>query len=146
VNGTEPAGIETAGTGTTAPGTTGLQGNGPRWWRSAPAAALLNLTGLGLGYLYLGYRWRVLAATVLAGAALDAWRLARTGPREPSPDRADRIRPVAVALAAVVAVVGAYLGYGAAGRSVYADALSAQARAGCPAAIAGSTPSPGPSS
>ena len=37
--------------------------------RSAWAAALLNLTGLGLGYAYVRRGWRVLAA-VLGSAAL----------------------------------------------------------------------------
>jgi hypothetical protein len=160
------------GTEPTVVGTTVFPRNdppGPQRWRSAPAAALLNLTGLGLGYLYLGHRWRavvtaavtvvlvvvafatdaastpllwrVLTAAVLAGAGVDGWRLARTGWRGPEappvPDRAGRIRPVAVALAAVVAVVAAYLGYGAVGRDVYADALSAQARGDCPTATRG---------
>ena len=89
-----------------------MQGNdppGPRLWRSAPAAALLNLTGLGLGYLYLGHRrravvaaavtvvlvvvafatdaastpllWQALAPAVLVGMAVDGGRLAHRGVR-----------------------------------------------------------------
>ena len=44
-------GPERTGTWTTAEQWSGPPG--PRPWRSATAAALLNLTGLGLGYLYL---------------------------------------------------------------------------------------------
>ena len=159
MTGTEPTGI----------GATGVQGNdppGPWLWRSAPAAALLNLTGLGLGYLYLGHRrravvaaavtvvlvvvafatdaastpllWQALAPAVLVGMAVDGGRLAhRESGAVLVPDRATRSRPVAVALAAVVAVFGAYLGYGAAGRSVHSDARAAQAGGDCPAAVRG---------
>ena len=162
MTGTEPTGIE-------ATGVQGADPPGPQRWRSAPAAALLNLTGLGLGYLYLGYRWRAvvaagvtvvlvvvafatdaastpllwqaLAPVVLVGMGVDGWRLAHADRRRsgavPVPDRAARGRPVAIALAAVVAVVAAYLGYGAAGRSVHADARAAQARGDCPAAVRG---------
>ena len=139
----------------------------PRRWRSAPAAAL-NLTGLGLGYLYLGRRWhaavaaavtvvlvvvafltdaastpllwQALAVVGLGAQAADGWRLAHPGRREvvlEVPDRAGRARPVAVAVVVVTAIVAAYLGYGAAGRSVHADARAAQARGDCPAAVRG---------
>ena len=159
MTGTEPTGTEA----------TGVQGDDPpdpQRWRSAPAAALLNLTGLGLGYLYLGHRrravvaaavtivlvvvafatdaastpllWQALAPAVLAGMAVDGWRLGhRESGAVPVPDRAVRSRPVAIALAAVVAVVAAYLGYGAAGRSVQAEARAAQARGDCPGAVRG---------
>jgi hypothetical protein len=84
--------------------------------------------------------WQALAVVVLAAEAVDGWRLARPGHREvvvAVPDRAGRARPVAVALVAVTAVVAAYVGYGAAGRRVHADARAAQARGDCPAAIGG---------
>ena len=74
--------------------TTAAQGSGPpgpRPWRSAPAAVLLNLTGLGLGYLYLGRRWRrprsaaVTAVLVVVAFATDAAKLLRCcGRRRPS--------------------------------------------------------------
>ena len=138
----------------------------PGRWRSAPAAALLNLTGLGLGYLYLRrwrragaavaltvvlvalafatdaaslpVLWQALAVVVLAAQAVDGWRLARpVGVTVEVPDRTTRVGAVAAAVAAVVAVVAAYVGYGVAGRSVHADAVAAQARGDCPAAMRG---------
>lgn len=138
----------------------------PGRWRSAPAAALLNLTGLGLGYLYLRRWWRAgvavaltvvlvalafatdgasvpllwqaLAVVVLAAQAVDGWRLARPGSAAVAlPDRTARAGAVAAAVAAVVAVVAAYIGYGIAGRAVHADARAAQARGDCPAAVRG---------
>ena len=37
----------------------------PWLWASPPAAATLNLTGIGLGYLYLGRRWHAAAAAAV---------------------------------------------------------------------------------
>jgi tetratricopeptide (TPR) repeat protein len=125
--------------------------------RSALAAALLNLTGLGLGYLYLRrwlrataaivilalmvvvafandaagtpWLWRILAALWVAATALDAWTLARrlTGPDT----RVQWLRPVAVGFVAVLAVVAGHIGYAEAARATYATGLAAQARADC---------------
>jgi Tetratricopeptide repeat len=128
--------------------------------RSAVAAALLNLTGFGLGYAYLRcwfraiacpvvavllvvvaftndaastpWLWRILAALWVAATAVDAWWVARTGPRPQT--RRQRLQPVAVGVVAVLAVVGGHLGYGAAGRATYAAGLEAQGRADCIAA------------
>lgn len=128
--------------------------------RSPVAAALLNLTGLGLGYAYL-QRWRraaihVAGSTVLVGAAFatdaaslpwlwralavawlgwmafDAWWLARHQPRLQG---AQQLVPSAVGVVLVAAIVGGYLLYGAAGRSVYAEGTAAQARADCATAM-----------
>ena len=127
--------------------------------RSALAAVLLNLTGFGLGYLYLRrwlraaacivialllvvvaftndaasspWLWRVLAALWVATTAFDAWWVARCVPRPATWGR--QLRPVAVGLVAVLAVVAGYVGYGTAGRSVYAAGVEAQGRADCAA-------------
>lgn len=131
------------------------------------AAALLNLTGVALGYAYLQrplraalhlagtaglvaaafatdaaalpWLWQGIAAIWLGWMAVDAARLARrdtvwltaaVGPR-PVP----RL-PVLVGAVAVAAVVAGHVGYGAAGRAVYADGLAAQSGGDCAAATA----------
>lgn len=132
--------------------------------RSAPAAALLNLTGVGLGYAYLGRWWRaalhllvtaglVVIAFVTGAAALpwlwtvvalgwlgwmavDGWRIAR-GWFGPPVGRAGHVRPVAVAVLAVGAVVAGCVLYGAAGRATHAEAVQARDRGDCVAAAAG---------
>ncbi|MEU4449200.1 hypothetical protein AB0K14_10315 [Actinosynnema sp. NPDC050801] len=124
--------------------------------RSTAAAVLLNLTGVGAGYFYLRRRWqawtaavlavvlvvvafatnaaanpwlwRILAAVWLVILVLDARRIAVQHP--PVANR----RPVVIGAIAVVAVVGAYIGYGALGRGAYDDGLAAQGRGDCAAA------------
>jgi tetratricopeptide (TPR) repeat protein len=124
---------------------------------SAAAAALLNLTGLGLGYLYLRrwlratacivivalmvwvafandasgspWLWRILAATWAVATAADAWGVARGLPRPAT--RVQWLRPVALGLVAVLAIVGAHIGYAGAARATYAAGLEAQGRADC---------------
>ncbi|NUT49903.1 MAG: hypothetical protein HOV94_21725, partial [Saccharothrix sp.] len=124
--------------------------------RSTAAAVLLNLTGVGAGYFYLRRRWQAWTATALAvvlvvvafatnAAAnpwlwrtlavvwlailvLDARRIAVKHP--PVANR----RPVVIGVIAVVAVVGAYIGYGLLGRTAYDDGLAAQSRGDCAAA------------
>jgi tetratricopeptide (TPR) repeat protein len=121
--------------------------------KSTAAAVLLNLTGVGAGYFYLHRRWQAWTATVLAVAfvvvafatnaaanpwlwrilavvwlavlVLDARRIAVKHP--PIANR----RPVVAGLVAVIAVVGAYIGYGVLGRAAYDDGLAAQSRGEC---------------
>ncbi len=128
--------------------------------RSALAAVLLNLTGVGLGYAYLRrplratacavitvlmvvvaftndaastpWLWRILAAAWVAGTAFDAWWLARFVPRPRT--RLQRLRPVAVGLVAVAAVVAGHIGYAEGARATFAAGLEAQGRADCGAA------------
>jgi tetratricopeptide (TPR) repeat protein len=130
-----------------------------RAW-SAVAAVLLNLTGLGLGYLYLRcwlratacivivvlmavvafandasgspWLWRILAATWAVATALDAWGVAASRPRLLT--RAQWLRPVALGVVAVLAVAGVHIGYAGAARATYAAGLEAQGRADCAAA------------
>lgn len=124
--------------------------------RSAWAAALANLTGLGLGYAYLRrplrvvaavvgtlvllviafvtdapnapWLWRAVAAVWLGGQAVDGARIARSGPRPP---RGAALLPIWGAGAAVTVLVAGYLGYGAAERTTFATAVAAQARGDC---------------
>ncbi|MFJ6673283.1 hypothetical protein ACIQMJ_19405 [Actinosynnema sp. NPDC091369] len=124
--------------------------------RSTAAAVLLNLTGSGAGYFYLRRRrqawtaavltvvlvviafatnaaanpwlWGILAAVWLVTLVLDAWRIAVKHP--PVANR----RPAVIGAIAVVAVVGAYVGYGVLGRAAYDDGLAAQGRGDCTAA------------
>lgn len=121
--------------------------------KSTAAAVLLNLTGVGAGYFYLRRRWQAWTATVLTVAlvvvafitnaaanpwlwrilaavwlvilVLDARRIAVKHP--PIANR----RPVVIGAIAVVAVVGAYIGYGVLGRGTYDDGLAAQGRGDC---------------
>jgi tetratricopeptide (TPR) repeat protein len=157
--GSEPVG-SLAGEGRTAGAPPVGQPTSEEIGRSALAAALLNLTGLGLGYLYLRrwlrataaivilalmvvvafandaagtpWLWRILAALWAAATALDAWTLAR---RLAGPDtRVQWLRPVVVGFVAVLAVVAGHVGYAEAARATYAAGLAAQARADCTAA------------
>lgn len=132
--------------------------------RSPVAAALLNLTGLGLGYSYLGRWWRqalhlvitaglVVIAFATGAAALpwlwvaaavgwlgwmavDAWRLARDLHPRPG-SAAGRAVPIAVAVVLVGALVTGYVLYGAAGGRAYADAAAARDRGDCATAVDG---------
>jgi tetratricopeptide (TPR) repeat protein len=125
--------------------------------RSAVAAALLNLTGIGLGYLYLRrwlrgtacavifvlmvvvafandaasepWFWRVLAAVWIAATAFDAWWVARASPRPQTRDQ--WLRPVAAGVLAVTLVIAGHVGYAGAARGTYAAGLEAQGRAAC---------------
>lgn len=131
--------------------------------RSPTAAALLNLTGPGLGYSYLGRWWRqVLHLVITAGLvviafatgaaalpwlwaavavgwlgwmAVDAGRLARD--LHARPVGAARAVPVAVAVVLVGALVTGYVLYGAAGGRAYADAAAARDRGDCATAVDG---------
>ncbi|MGH3932793.1 MAG: tetratricopeptide repeat protein [Pseudonocardiaceae bacterium] len=135
--------------------------HGDELW-SPGAAALLNLTGLGLGYAYLRHWWRAgiyLAATIvlvvvafvteaanhpwlwralivawLGWMVLDGWRLGRGAQPHPPTPRSRRV-PAVVGVVLVVAMVAGYLLYGAAGRRAYAAGLAAQSRADCASAI-----------
>ena len=124
--------------------------------RSAWAAALANLTGLGLGYAYLRrplrvvaaavgtlvlvviafvtdasnapWLWRAVAAVYLGAQAVDGARIARSGPRPP---RGTALLPIWGAAAAVTAMVAGYLGYAVAERATFGVAVAAQARGDC---------------
>lgn len=126
--------------------------------RSPAAAALLNLTGLALGYPYLRrwwrfgcflagtvllvivafatdaastpWLWRVVAVAWLAWQGIDGWRLAR---RTPQIYRY-RLAP-ALAAVAVAVVVAGYLLYGVAGRAEYAEGVAAMRAADCAGAV-----------
>lgn len=130
--------------------------------RSPVAAALLNLTGLGLGCAYLGrwwraglylagtivlvvvafatdaasspWLWRVLIVAWLGWMAFEGWRLAGGNHPDPLTTRS-RVVPAAVGGVLVVAMVAGYLLYGAAGSRAYAAGLAAQSRADCASAI-----------
>ncbi|GAA3243999.1 hypothetical protein GCM10017691_49500 [Pseudonocardia petroleophila] len=132
--------------------------------RSPIAAALLNLTGLGLGYSYLGRWWRqALHLVVTAGLvviafatgaaalpwlwvaitiawlgwmAVDAWRIARSRHAAPA-GAGGHALPVAVAVLLVGGLVTGYVLYGAAGGRAYADAAAARDRGDCAAAVDG---------
>jgi len=127
-----------------------------RHGRSPEGAALLNLTGLAIGYLYLGRRrraaahlagtaalvaaafasgaaadpwqWRIVGGYWLAWQAVDAWWLAAAAPRR-------NARPVLTGLMLVAAVVAGLAGYGAAGRAAYAEGRAAQADGDCATAM-----------
>lgn len=130
--------------------------------RGSPvAAALLNLTGLALGYAYLQrwrraalhaagsvglvavafatdaaslpWLWRALAVGWLGWMALDGWRLASPGPRVLGARQ--ELVPSVVGVVLLAVVVSGYLLYGVAGRSVYAEGIAAQSRADCATAI-----------
>lgn len=134
--------------------------NRPGAPRSPIAAALLNLTGLGLGYSYLGRWWRqalhlvvtaglVVIAFVTGAAALPwlwvavtigwlGW-MAVDGFRQAREGHAPARHPLAVvgALALVGAMAAGYVLYGAAGARTYADAAAARDRGDCAAAVDG---------
>jgi tetratricopeptide (TPR) repeat protein len=123
-------------------------------------AALLNLSGLGAGYAYLG-RWRLAAAHLAGTAALvggaflaDAasepwlWRILGgywllwlaaggwwTAASRPLPAGRRRVVPVAAGVVLVAAVVAGLLAYGAAGRQAYDDGVAAQERGDCATAM-----------
>lgn len=129
---------------------------------SPAAAALLNLTGLALGYAYLQrwrraalylagtvglvviafatgaaslpWLWRALAACWLGWMAVEGWRLARQGPQ--LPEARQQLMPSVLGAALVAVVAGGYLLYVVAGRSVYEEGVAAQSRADCATAIA----------
>ncbi len=129
----------------------------PRPPRSMLAAAVGNLTGLSLGYAYLGRRlrggihlvltaglvalalatgagslpwvWRAVAFLWLLWMALDAARIAHATPK---PQRSAGV--VAVAVLAVVAVTGGYVAYGIAGHAAYTRGTDAIGRGDCAAA------------
>jgi TolA-binding protein len=130
----------------------------PRW---PPAVALLNLTGLALGYAHLA-RWvrfaLYLAATVALVAvgfatdaaerpwqwrglllawpvwmAFDGWWLAG---RNPAGGTAPRTRPTLVAAGAVLVVVAGYALYGVAGAGAFDAGVRAQAAGDCRTAVA----------
>lgn len=122
--------------------------------KSVLAAALLNLTGLGLGYVYLRYRVLAVVALVLTagivtlGFVTDAadrpwvWRGAVLGwvlllfghaaflasRRAPGPHGRG---PVVAGLVAVAVVAGGYVGYGVAGAATYDRGVTAQADGDC---------------
>jgi tetratricopeptide (TPR) repeat protein len=131
---------------------------GPARW--PVAVALLNLTGLSLGYWYAGRRlraalylaitagllatgfatdaanrpwlWRAIAVVWVGWMALDGWLLAR---RHPGSATASRMRPGLVATAAVLAVVAGYVLYGVAGDRAFASGQAAQAAGDCATAV-----------
>lgn len=130
--------------------------------RDPRIAALLNVSGVAAGYLYLG-RWKRAAVTLVAtvlvlwfaathsasqspgfwiavavlgigATTFDAWRLAR-------PPHAIVVRgplprrPSVTAATLVLLILAGFLGYQAAGRSALADARAAHATGDCPAAL-----------
>lgn len=122
--------------------------------KSVTGAALLNLTGLGLGYAYLRNRLLLAAALVgtaamvtvafLTGAAAQpwVWRGAALGwvvllaahaaflasRRAPGPRQR---KPVVAGLVAVAVVAAGYVGYGVAGAAVYDRGVAAQEAGDC---------------
>lgn len=122
--------------------------------KTTAGAALLNLTGLGLGYAYLRNRALLVVALVgtaalitigfLADAATQPWvwrgvalawlaalsaHAAFLASRR-APGAAQR-KPVLTGLATVAAVVAAYVGYGLAGAATYDNGVTAQANGDC---------------
>ncbi len=127
---------------------------------------MLNLSGLGAGYAYLGrwgrlvthllvtfglvaaafvsdgarrpWIWRVIAAAWIAWMVCDGFR---QGSRlTPAPDRLPmlrRVAPAAVAGLLAVTVAGGYSGYVVAGRRAFAAALTAHEAGNCQAALTG---------
>lgn len=129
--------------------------------RVTAGAVLLNATGLGLGYCYLGFRvragsavvvtaglvvlafalgtggrpwlWPVLVVVWAAATMCDAWWLAgRPGRRRVE----DRWRPVVVGGVLLGLVVAGLVAYTAVARDLYADGVAAQVRGDCAAATA----------
>jgi tetratricopeptide (TPR) repeat protein len=129
--------------------------------RSPIAVALLNVTGLGLGYLYLGRRlraalslaltlalvatafttdaadrpwlWRAIAVVWIGLMALDGWRLAR---RHPDSATAPTRQPALVAAAAILAIAAGYVLYGVAGNRTFDAGQAAKAAGDCGTATA----------
>jgi TolA-binding protein len=126
--------------------------------KSVAGAALLNLTGLGLGYAYLRNRALLVialvgtAALITIGFATDAatqpwvWRSVALGwvavlsahaaflASRRAPGAAQR-KPVLTGIAAVAVVIAGYVGYGIAGASTYDSGITAQANGDCTTAI-----------
>ncbi len=122
--------------------------------KSVTGAALLNLTGLGLGYAYLRNRVLAVLVLLLTGGAVtvafltDAadrpwvWRGAVLGwlvllalhaaflasRRAPGPRRRG---PIVAGAAAVAVVAAGYAGYGVAGAAVYDRGVAAQEGGDC---------------
>ncbi len=130
--------------------------------RQSVTAAVLNLTGLGFGYLYLGrwrravlhvaavvllvfvafatdaadrpWLWRGIVIIGLAWMAWDGWRLARR--TDPAATMGGRVAPAMLMGGLLIALMaGGYLIYGAVGRQIYADGVTAQSQGDCVAAI-----------
>jgi hypothetical protein len=129
--------------------------------RSALGAALLNLSGLGVGFGYLGrwlpavallvgtvllvvlgyavdastapVFWAVLLIVWLVAAAVAAWRLGARYPAPP-PGRG-RVLPVLFGALLVVALVGGFVGYRALGDRAYTAGVAAQTAADCATAV-----------
>jgi len=129
--------------------------------RSPGVVALFNLTGLGLGYWYLGRRlrawlslavtavlvitafatdaagrpwlWRAVAAGWVAWMVFDGWRLAR---RHPDRATAPKRRPALVATAVIAVIVAGYALYSVGGNRAFASGEAAQAAGDCKAAVA----------
>lgn len=122
--------------------------------KSVTGAALLNLTGLGLGYAYLRNRVLAVLAFLLTGGAVTVafltgaaerpwvWRGAVLGwlvllaahaaflasRRAPGPRRSG---PVIAGLVAVAVIAGGYAGYGVAGAAAYDRGVAAQEDGDC---------------
>jgi TolA-binding protein len=127
--------------------------------KSVAGAALLNLTGLGLGYAYLRNRGLLIVALVVTAAMVtvgflsDAatqpwvWRGVALGwlvvlgahaaflASRRAPGAAQR-KPVLAGAAAVALLVAGYAGYGIAGASTYDRGVTAQTNGDCAAATA----------
>jgi len=131
--------------------------NGTRW---PPAVALLNLTGLGLGYIALRrwLRWLIhllATASLIATAFLtngarspglwtailgawvvwmtfDGWRLARS---TSAPEGGNRWLPVGIAIFLLVLEGAGFLGYRALGRRTFAEGMAAYRDADCRTAM-----------
>ena len=131
--------------------------DGARW---PPVVALLNLTGLGLGYLYMRrwLRWMIhflLTAGLIATAfltngarrpglwaavlgawvvwmAFDGWRLARAAPGAAT---GHRWLPVGVAVFLLVLEAAGIWGYRALGQRAFAEGMAAYWDADCRAAM-----------
>ena len=131
--------------------------DGARW---PPVVALLNLTGLGLGYLYMRrwLRWMIhflltagliatafltdgarrpgLSAAVLGAwvvwMAFDGWRLARAAPAEAT---GHRWLPVGVAVLILVLEAAGIWGYRALGQRAFAEGMAAYWDADCHTAM-----------
>jgi tetratricopeptide (TPR) repeat protein len=131
--------------------------DGARW---PPAVALLNLTGLGLGYLYARrwLRWMIhflLTAGLITTAfltngasrpglwaavlgvwvmwmAFDGWRLARAAPAETT---GRRWLPVGIAVLILVLEAAGLWGYRALGQRTFAEGMAAYWDADCRTAM-----------
>jgi TolA-binding protein len=128
--------------------------------KSTAGAILLNVTGLGIGYAYLGrwirfvaallivsglvllafandassspWLWRLLTIGWVAVLALDAWLIAR---RHPEPTGAPQWLPIGASVVTIAAIIAGYVFYGALGRDTFEEGLTEQARANCQRSI-----------